>query len=87
MNESFAEALLYAEKFSRLNKGRFPHLFHQMGTQGGRSTGFYCLECDPGIERQQYRATDVQHVNGCQYLAFRRALTAAKQLQASAQAR
>ena len=78
--ESFAQALLYAEKFSRANKGMFPYLFHQIGVQGGRSTGYYCPECDPAIERQQYRAADVQHLKGCQFLAFRLAVTAAKQL-------
>ena len=83
MVEAFAEALLYAEKFSRANRGRFPYLFHQMGTQGGGGTGFYCPECDPKIERQQYRATDVRHLKGCPFLAFRRALTAAKQLGAN----
>ena len=87
MVESFAQALLYAEKFSRANRGAFPHLFHQIGVQGVSSTGFYCPECDPAIKRQQYRAADVQHVGGCPFLAFRRALTAAKQLGASPQAR
>ena len=86
MVESFAEALLYAERFSRLHKGRFPYLFHQYATQSGGSTGFYCPECDQKIERQQYRAADVEHVKGCQFLAFRRALTAANQLGASPQA-
>ena len=86
MNESFAQALLYAEQFSRANRGMFPHLFHQMGTKTGGGTGFYCPECDPKIERQAYRPPDVQHISGCQYLAFRRALTAAKQLDENPQA-
>lgn len=87
MVESFAEALLYAEKFSRSNQGRFPYLSHQIGVQGGPSGGFYCPECDPKVERQQYRATDVQHLKGCEFLAFCRALTAAKQLGTNPQAR
>ena len=77
--ESFAQALLYAEKFSRANKGMFPYLFHQYGIQQGRSAGFYCPECDPQIERQQYRAADVEHLKSCEFLAFRLAVTAAKQ--------
>ena len=87
MVESFAQALLYAERFSRANHGMFPYLFHQFGLQSGRGAGYYCPECDPKIERQRYRATDVEHLKGCPYLAFRRALTAAKQLDASPQAR
>ena len=86
MVESYAQALLYAEKFSRDNRGMFPHLFHQYGVQGVSSTGYYCPECDPKIERQRHRATDVEHLKGCPYLAFRRALTAAKQLGADPQA-
>ena len=85
--ESFAQALLYAERFSKANKGTFPHLFHQYGTQQGRSAGYYCPECDPKVERQQYRAADVQHLKDCKFLAFRRALTAATQLGTSPQAR
>ena len=80
MVESFAKALLYAQKFSLSNHGRFPHLFHQIS---GRGTGFYCPECDPKVERLQHQATDVRHLKDCPYLAFRRALTAAKQLDAS----
>ena len=75
--ESFAQALLYAEKFSRANHGWFPYLPHQIGTQGGRRTGFYCPECDPAIERQQYRAADVQHLKACEFRAFSLALEAA----------
>ena len=85
--ESFAQALLYAEKFSRSNKGMFPYLFHQYGIQGSRSTGFYCPECDLKIERPHHQAADVEHLGNCQFLAFRRALSAAKQLGASPQAR
>lgn len=77
--ESFAQALLYAERFSRSHQGRFPYLFHHISTQSGGGDGFYCPECDPKIERQQYRATDVEHLRSCPFLAFRRAVTAAKQ--------
>ena len=86
MVESFAQALLYAERFSRANRGRFPYLFHQIGIQGVSSDGYYCPECDPKIERQRHRATDVEHLKGCPYLAFRRALIAATQYAASPQA-
>ena len=86
MVESFAQALLYAEKFSRANRGLFPYLPHKIGTQSGGGTGFYCPECDPNIERQRYVAADVEHVSSCSFLAFRRMLTAAKQLSASSQA-
>ena len=84
--ESFAQALLYAEKFSGSHQGRFPNLPYQISSQSGRSSGFYCPECDPKVERQQYQAADVEHVKDCQFLAFRRALTAARQLKGSPQA-
>ena len=85
--EQFAQALLYANKFSRANKGMFPYLFHQYGVKGEGGTGFYCPECDPKGERPYYQAANVEHLQNCEYLAFRRALAAAKQLKASPQAR
>ena len=73
----YAQALLYIERFAATHNGLFPHLGHTYGG-GERKAGYFCVECDPIANRIQYKRHEVGHLPDCPYLAYRKAMAAAK---------